>query len=124
MGWHADNNLILPAVDACFVAAEDIRSLGGEPVEEPGGFTPVEVAGVKVRAWTPAALGLSGTVEVSDCLGYPARSLAPELVLKTIHLSPDFDLLHEQVARLAEIVYVDELTDEELSEFADYVRGD
>lgn len=124
MGWHADNNVILPAVDVCFVSADDIRSLGGEPTDELGGYTSLSIEGVPVRAWTPTSLDLRDSVLVTDCLGYDARSLEPGLVLETIHFSPDYELLHEQVARLAMIYFIDELTDEELSEFADYVRGD
>lgn len=123
-GWGYDNNVFLPAVDVCVVDPGDYARLGSAPRSGLGEWSDVELEGIPVRLWTPAALGLSGAVNVTDCPAYGCSSLEPALVLKTIPLSPDVNQLREQIARLAMIVHVHDLTDEELAEFARYVRGD
>lgn len=49
--------------------------------------------------------------------------LEPQLVLELLPLSPDIQYLLEDRARLAMVLYADEMTDEELLEFNRYVRG-
>ena len=49
--------------------------------------------------------------------------LEPRLVLELLPLSPDIQYLLEDRARLAMVLYADEMTDKELMEFNRYVRG-
>lgn len=48
--------------------------------------------------------------------------VAPEVILKTIHKSPSGRCLMEQRAALAELLYFDEMDDDELRQFASHVR--
>ena len=49
--------------------------------------------------------------------------LDPELTLQLMPHSPEWRFLLEQRARLAEVLYFDDMTDEELATFHRYVRG-
>lgn len=54
---------------------------------------------------------------------YDRYCLAPDDVVRTLPLSPDAPLLLEERARLAEVLWYDKMTNEELSTFCQYVRG-
>lgn len=60
--------------------------------------------------------------EAQPLKAYPVRCPAPETILRLLPKSPDFPYLREQYAALAEILYFDRMTDEELGEFCRYVR--
>ena len=123
MGWGIDNNVFLDHVDALLLDDAGFSAFGLEAPSEPGGFSEAEVAGVPLRLWSRASLGLGGPVEVTSCPRYGCEALAPELVLRKLPFSPDACMLAEQRARLAAVLFVDSLTDEELSLVARYVRG-
>ena len=72
----------------------------------------------------------SGTLLVDDFRNHLRWSgkegcfvLEPQLVLELLPFSPDIQYLLEDRARLAMVLYADEMTDEELLEFNRYVRG-
>lgn len=54
---------------------------------------------------------------------YDIRCFRPERLLAVLPLSPDFELLREQYAFLAEVLHSDMMTDDELKQFMRYVRG-
>lgn len=60
--------------------------------------------------------------EAEPLKAYPVRCPSPETILRLLPSSPDFPYLREQYAGLAEILYFDRMTDEELGEFFRYVR--
>jgi hypothetical protein len=62
----------------------------------------------------------SGRLVNCNRVGY--RCLRPELVLEALPTSPDFQYLLEQRAALAEVLYFDDMTDEQLMEFRSFVR--
>lgn len=79
--------------------------------------------GIPVRFWGAVhGVTLRGARTVWSA-AFSRNVLDPELVLELMPYSPDSNYLLEQRARLAEVVYVDELTDEELLVFHTYVRG-
>lgn len=78
-----------------------------------------------VRLWSDAQLfGKDVTNHKIWVETYQCYALDPELVLKMLPESPDSALLLEQRARLAEVLYCDKMSDEELLAFHRYVRGD
>lgn len=125
MGWGIDNNVFLDTVDVFLEDESGFGILGsGSVPSNLGECAQVEVTGVPVRLWSRASLGLSSPFDVTECKRYGCDALAPEIVLRKLPYSPDARLLDEQRARLAAIVNVDSLTDDELILFARYVRGE
>lgn len=124
MGWGMDNNAFLNCADVLLVDDEDFEKVGVGVPYDIGGFAEAEFAGVPVRLWSRASLGINGSFEVTSCARYGCEALAPELVLRKLSYSPDFRLLAEQRARLASVLFVNELTDDELALAARYVRGE
>lgn len=60
------------------------------------------------------------TAGVIDSCGIAC--LRPRRILEALPQSPDFPYLREQYARLAEVLFFDDMTDEQLSQFLRYVR--
>ena len=99
-------------------------ALGAQTPGRLGEYASVEIEGVPVRLWSRSSLGIDGPFDVTACPQYGCEAMAPELVLAKLPYSPDAALLREQRARLASIVHVADLSDEELMLVAQYVRGD
>lgn len=115
-------NAILHEVDA-IVPAGQLASIG--ELSE-GGFLGIPLdTSVMIRLWPDEAL-LGTDVRYHEIWSkdYECRVLDPELVLRLLPCSPDYPLLLEQRARLAEVLYFDQMSDEELMLFHKYVRGD
>lgn len=82
----------------------------------------ISESGIPLRIWE--SLGgkdSDGYESVTEPAG-TAPCLWPYDNLELLPLSPDFELLLEQRAALAEVLYFDSMTDEELMEFFRYVR--
>ena len=81
--------------------------------------------GTIIRLWSESLLGIS-LVQVDKIWNnnYSCYVLDPELVLEKLELSPDIEWLLEQRARLAMVLYADQMSDDELLLFHKYVRGD
>ena len=124
MGWGIDANVVLPVVDALLVDDGGFGALGAQTPGRLGEYASVEIEGVPVRLWSRSSLGIDGPFDVTACPRYGCEAMAPELVLAKLPYSPDAALLREQRARLASIVHVADLSDEELMLVAQYVRGD
>ena len=124
MGWGIDNNAFLGCVDALLLDNAGFRALGCDAPEGIGRFVEADLGGVQARLWSRASLGIRGGLDVTSCARYGCEALAPELVLQKLPYSPDAPLLMEQRARLAAILLVDGLADDELNLVARYVRGD
>lgn len=124
MGWNIDNNVFLNNVDVLLFHDEDFHTLGCKVPRDIGQYVQTELDGMPTRLWSRESLRIKGSFEVTTCIHYDCEALAPELVLLKLPYSPDAPLLTEQRARLAAIIMVDELSDEELWLVAHYVRGD
>ena len=123
MGWGIDNNAFLGHVDVLLAHDEDFSSFKCEQPNAPGVYAAMEIADVPVRFWSRASLGIKGPFEVTSCTRYGCEALAPEVVLKKLPYSPEARMLLEQRARLASILFAEDLTEDELSLVARYVRG-
>lgn len=75
-----------------------------------------------IRIWCARGLLKKVYKEAVPLKKYPVRCPSPETILRLLPSSPDFPYLREQYAALAEILYFDRMTDEELGEFCRYVR--
>ena len=105
------------ALRAAFPISAD-RHLGNE-------FIRIVRDGVPIRLWASVGDGLSFADARFVWNGDYARAcLEPEQVLSCLPSSPDYQFLLEQRARLAEVLYFDRMSDDELAEFHKYVRGD
>ena len=124
MGWGIDSNVVLPVSDVLLIDDGGFEALGTQPPGQLGEHADVELAGMPVRLWSRSSLGIDGPFDVTACPRYECEALAPELVLAKLPYSPDAALLQEQRARLASIVHAADLSDEELTLVAQYVRGD
>lgn len=78
--------------------------------------------GFDIRLHAPREFGADESISLvaPEEMDFPA--LAPEVILKTIHKSPSGRCLMEQRAALAELLYFDEMDDDELRQFASHVR--
>lgn len=123
MGWGIDNNMFLDRVDVLLLDDGGFRAFGANVPTLAGQHVEVQVSDVPTRLWSRESLRLAGSFDVTACKRYGCEALAPELVLKKLPFSPDIYMLAEQRARLASILFADDLTEEELSLVARYVRG-
>lgn len=121
MAMGLDYNIFLGVVDACVSEADAAR--WGEAPTDVGEFLATKINDTGIRIWTPKSLGLPSRRVRVRCERYGCWALDPELVLRVLPLSPDFPGLAEQRARLAEVLYHDRMTDDELLLFSRYVRG-
>lgn len=80
-------------------------------------------AGFDIRLHTPQEFESDETISlvVPNDMDFPA--LAPEVILETIHKSPDSRYLMEQRAALAMLLHFDDMDDDELRQFAAHVRS-
>lgn len=78
--------------------------------------------GFDIRLHTPGEFGADESIPLvaPEDMDFPA--LAPEALLETIHESPNGRYLMEQRAALAELLYFDDMDDDELRQFAAHVR--
>jgi hypothetical protein len=85
-------------------------------LEFPSGYAPI-------RIWSSIGEGVTfASSRLVNCEGVGYRCLRPEFVLEALPTSPDFSYLLEQRAALAEVLYFDDMTDEQLMEFRSFVR--
>lgn len=122
--WGIDYNAWIDTVDV-LVKRSDFESwCDAISATDEDGIVCGSVNGLSVRLWTVDDLALGPEI-VSVDVGYGSfRALQPETVLETMQLSPDSQFLYEQRALLAQIMYSDILTDDEIMLFHKYVRGD
>ena len=80
-------------------------------------------AGFDIRLYTPGEFELDQLISLVAPEGMDFPALAPEVILETIHKSPSGRYLMEQRATLAELLHFDDMDDEELRQFATYVRS-
>ena len=80
-------------------------------------------AGFDIRLHTPQEFESDESIclVVPNGMDFPA--LAPEVILETIHKSPDSRYLMEQRAALAMLLHFDDMDDDELRQFAAHVRS-
>lgn len=90
---------------------------------EDGAIREFTFEGFDIRLYTPEEFGseVSTSLVVPKGMDFPA--LDPEAILETISKSPDSGYLMEQRAALAELLHFDEMDDDELRQFAAYVRS-
>lgn len=79
--------------------------------------------GFDIRLYTQEEFGLDQPISLVDPEGMDFPVLAPEVILETIHKSPDSRYLMEQRAALAELLHFDDMDDDELRQFAAHVRS-
>jgi transcriptional regulator with XRE-family HTH domain len=127
MAWGLDNNLAPYGVDVLASkkafdalkqgAAQQLEYMGNTYVEFLNDYAPV-------RVWLSIGEGVTfASGRLVDCERVGYRCLRPELVLEALPASPDFQYLLEQRAALAEVLYFDDMTDEQLMEFRSFVRS-
>lgn len=75
------------------------------------------------RLYTQEEFGLDQPISLVAPEGMDFPVLAPEVILETIHKSPDSRYLMEQRAALAELLHFDDMDDDELRQFAVHVRS-
>lgn len=79
--------------------------------------------GFDIRLYTQEEFGLDQSISLVAPEGMDFPVLAPEVILETIHKSPDSRYLMEQRAALAELLHFDDMDDDELRQFAAHVRS-
>lgn len=127
MAWGIDNNYVPYSVDvlASKKAFDVLRYGGGQQFEHMGNRC-IEFASdyAPIRVWLSIGEGITfASGRLIDCKYAGYRCLRPELVLEALPTSPDFQYLLEQRAALAEVLYFDDMTDEQLMEFRSFVRS-
>lgn len=78
--------------------------------------------GFDIRIHTPGEFWADESISLVIPEGKDFPALAPEVILETISKSPNSRYLMEQRAALAELLHFDDMADEELRQFAAYVR--
>lgn len=128
MAWGIDNNLVPYAVDVLvpgkvYARAATIKE-GVESECQGNRFVQIKTSYAPVRIWKSVGEGMTyGANRLVNCAAAGYKCLRPELVLEALPSSPDFSYLLEQRAALAEVLYFDDMTDEQLLEFRSFVRG-
>lgn len=79
--------------------------------------------GFDIRLYTQEEFGLDQPISLVAPEGMDFPVLAPEVILETIHKSPESRYLMEQRAALAELLHFDDMDDDELRQFAAHVRS-
>lgn len=127
LAWGLDNNLVPYGVDllvskkafARMREAMDLR----EDLHQGNPFVRLDNEYAPVRLWQ--SVGENVTFDRRVLIEVPhleCQSLRPEIVLEALPTSPDFALLLEQRAALAEVLFFDDMTDDQLMEFRRFVR--
>lgn len=126
--WNLDYNIVPLAFD--FVVADGastslLLKVGGWKKVSPSEgciYHEKMVLGWTVRLWTR----LDGmTIRKIPCIPSPIAGIEcvdPHVVLESLGSSPDREFLYEERAAPAAVLYCDQMSDEELCEFARYVR--
>lgn len=78
--------------------------------------------GFDIRLYAPKEFGTEGSIPLVAPEGMDFPTLAPEVILETIHKSLSCKYLMEQRAALAELLHFDDMDDDELRQFAAHVR--
>lgn len=78
--------------------------------------------GFDIRLHASEEFGGDESISLVAPEGMDFPALAPEVILETIHRSPSGRYLMEQRAALAELLHFDDMDDNELRQFAAYVR--
>lgn len=78
--------------------------------------------GFDIRLHSPEEFKTDGFISLVAPKGMDFPILAPEVLLETISKSPAIEYLMEQRAALAELLYYEDMDDEELLKFAAHVR--
>jgi len=119
---NLDNNIFLFSLDV--LAPEGCSVTSGMAVsDDEGGNAYREFdEHIPLRIWSKVGGKQFGDLEV--CRDHRTGLLVPSPyeLLELIELSPEIDLLREQRAGLAEVLYFDRMDDEELWEFLSHVR--
>lgn len=116
--WGLNFNAVTRSIDV--LAAECVIAV---PPDLP--YQEVRRSGVTVRIWNRLSDG--ATIESAPLRwddDYRRYCIDPERELEEMPCSPDFRYMLEMRAHLAEVLYFDKMSDEELSLFHKYVRGD
>lgn len=79
--------------------------------------------GFDIRLHTLGEFGADESISLVIPKGLDFPAIAPEVILETLSKSPDSRYLMEQRAALAELLYFDEMDDDELRQFAAHVRS-
>jgi hypothetical protein len=109
MAYGLDNNVVPTAVDVLS------PGVGERCIALPRQEVPL-------RVWDriPGA-----SLDPSDLIwskAYGCNVLRPDLLLDSLDFSPDIDMLREQRAALAMVLYADAMSDDQLMEFDSHVR--
>lgn len=118
MAWGLSINAVTRAVDV-------LAPPSGQPVPSWPPYKETRRLGVAVRVWSNLSDGSSfDDAPIRWNERYGRYCLDPERELEEMPHSPDFRYMLEMRARLAEVLYFDQMSDEELAQFHRYVRGD
>ena len=86
------------------------------------GVSKLSIDGFDIRLHARENFEANGPISLVAPRGMDFPSLAPETILETISKSPSCRYLMEQRAALAELLHFDDMDDDELRQFAAYVR--
>lgn len=123
--WCCDNHYVPYAIDVVVERPPFLTPKGWERRRSKAGdryweCTPYGY--ITVRIW--ASLARKRYRAIPTVPNYPldCTCVHPEFLLDVFELSPDIEFLWELRAYLAEVVHVDDMTDEQLMTFDRYVR--
>lgn len=91
--------------------------------DEDGTVREFTFEGFDIRLHALEEFGADESISLVAPEGMDFPALAPEVILETIHKSPSVRYLMEQRAALAELLYFDDMDDDELRQFAAHVRS-
>jgi hypothetical protein len=127
MAWDLDNNAVPYGLDLLVTKQAFYRYAAQAHATarkyENNRYMEVPFDGIPLRLWLSVGAGVTlAASRVVACKSTSYRCLRPELVLNALPSSPDYRYLLEQQAALAEVLYFDDMSDDELMEFRRYVR--
>lgn len=109
IAYGLDNNVFPMAIDTYAPGSTDKQMV-------------IEGTNVPIRVWGHLPGIQMREEDVVWSKAYGCRVLRPDLLLETLILSPDIELLWEQRAALAMVLYADLMTDDQLREYDTHVR--
>jgi|GEM_PF-892131 len=123
--WNIDNNLFPYGWDFLVSDTFDLENISGyvSKTEMPNYIEFIFGKNIKLRLWKKIEQWDFATAPTVYSEKKQIKVLDPEEVLQNLEKSPDIEFLYEQRAGLAEVLYFDLMSDEELQMFRDYVRA-
>lgn len=109
MAFGLDNNVVPMAIDVL------APGVGERRIELPGQEVPL-------RVWDRIPGASLDSCDLIWSKAYGCNVLRPDLLLDSLDFSPDIDMLREQRAALAMVLYADAMSDDQLMKFDSHVR--